>query len=168
MRNLAFIVLAVFLALAPALASGEECRKAEAAKHMAHAGKKCDMAAGDCKKAMEEARKGGWLGLEIETAESDGSLVIEKVVPGSPAERAGFRPGDVLLAVNGITYSDENQDKLKAIRQSLKPGTTANYNVSRKGTQQTLTATLGSMPEAVYTAWVSEHMKEHTEVASAK
>ena len=168
MRFLAFVLLAVVLAVAPAMAGGAECQKADAAKNVAHADKPCDMSSADCKKAMDEARKGGWLGLQIEMAEADGSMVIEKVVPGSPAEKAGFRMGDVLLAVNGVTYSEENKDKLKAVKKTLKPGTAASYNVQRGGSQQTLTATLGSMPDDVYTAWVNEHMKEHTEVASAK
>lgn len=168
MRHLAFVLLAVVLALAPAMAGGPECQKADAAKNMAHAGKKCDMSAADCKKMMEEARKNGWLGLQIETAEADGSMVIEKVVSGSPAEKAGFRAGDVLLAVNGITFSDQNKEKLSAVKKTLKPGTTASYNVKRGNSQQTLTATLGTMPDDVYTAMVEEHMKEHTEVASAK
>lgn len=168
MRLVLFALLAVVLTIAPALAGGPECQKADAAKHVAHADKKCDMTAADCKTAMDQARKSGWLGLKIEPSEADGSMVISEVVAGSPAEKAGFRSGDVLLAVNGVTYGDENKDKLKAIKKTLKPGTTASYNVQRDGKQQTLTATLGTMPDEVYTAWVNEHMKEHTEVASAK
>ena len=168
MRLVMFALLAVILTIAPALAGGPECQKADAAKNVAHAHKKCDMSTADCKSAMEQAKNSGWLGLKIEPAENDGALVISEVVAGSPAEKAGFQAGDVLLAVNGVTYGDENKDKLKAMKKTLKPGTTASYNVQRGSKQQTLTATLGTMPEEVYTAWVSEHMKEHTEVASAK
>ena len=39
-------------------------------------------------------------------------------------------------------------------------------DVRRNGKEQNLTATLGTMPDDVYTAWVDKHMKEHTEVAS--
>jgi C-terminal processing protease CtpA/Prc len=168
MKMVTFVVLAVALAIAPVVAGGPDCQKAEAAKNVAHSHKKCDMAAADCKTMMETAKKNGWLGLKIEPSENDGALLISEVVKGSPAEKAGFQAGDVLLAVNGVTYSDENESKLKALKKSLTPGTTASYNVQRDGKQQTLTATLGRMPDEVYTAWVSEHMKEHAEIASAK
>ena len=167
MRTVVFAILALVLALGPAMAGGEDCHKADAAKNVAHASKKCDMSAADCKKMMADARNSGWLGLSLDKSDADGALVVEKVVPGSPAEKAGFRSGDVLLAVNGITYGEENHDKLKAMKKTLKPGSAASYNVLRAGKQQTLSATLGTMPEEVFTAWVSEHMKEHAEIASA-
>lgn len=40
-----------------------------------------------------------WLGLVL--AKTDGPLAIAEVPPGSPAERAGLRVGDVVAAVNG-------------------------------------------------------------------
>jgi len=170
MRLVTFVVLAAALAIAPVVAGGPDCQKADAAKNVAaHSHKKCDMSAADCKAMMETARKNGWLGLKIEPSEDDGALLITEVVKGSPAEKAGFKSGDVLLAVDGVTYSDENESKLKALKKTLTPGTTASYNVQRDGKQHTLTATLGKMPEEVYTAWVNEHMKEdHAEIASAK
>jgi S1-C subfamily serine protease len=168
MRLVTFVVLAAALTIAPVVAGGPDCHKADAAKNVASAHKKCDMSAADCKSMMETAKKNGWLGLKLEPSEDDGALVITDVVKSSPAEKAGFKAGDVLLAVNGVTYSDENESKLKALKKTLTPGATASYNVQRDGKQQTLTATLGTMPTEVYTAWVNEHMKEHAEIASAK
>jgi S1-C subfamily serine protease len=150
--------------MGPVVAGGPDCAKAEAEKNVAQAHKKCDMAAADCKQMMAEARNAGWLGLKLDA--SDGEMVVTEVVAGSPAEKAGFRAGDALLAVNGVTYAEENHAKLKEMKKTLKPGSTASYNVRRGAAQQTLTATLGTMPEEVYTAWVSEHMKDHAEVAS--
>ena len=36
------------------------------------------------------------------TAQADATTTVGYVMPGEPAERAGFLPGDVILAVNGV------------------------------------------------------------------
>jgi S1-C subfamily serine protease len=41
----------------------------------------------------------GWLGIELEREQ--GGIVVKGVVPDSPAERAGVRPGDRVVAVDG-------------------------------------------------------------------
>jgi S1-C subfamily serine protease len=45
-----------------------------------------------------------WLGLN--THEVDGRLVVGRVTPGAPAERAGVRKGDIIIGVNGETAKD--------------------------------------------------------------
>ena len=45
-----------------------------------------------------------WLGLT--TNEVDGELVIARVIPGSPAEQAGVRAGDVVVGVDGERPTD--------------------------------------------------------------
>lgn len=170
-RTLKLLVPLAALALAlPVLAGGPECEKsakaAQLAKSEKAAGKHCTYSKEECAKHMVEARNNGWLGLMLDQDEA-GAMTITEVVAGSPAEKAGFKPGDVFFAVNGVEYSDANKDKLKAIKATLKPGATATYTVKRAGSSKDLTATLGTMPDAVYDAWVAKHMKEeHTAVAS--
>jgi S1-C subfamily serine protease len=45
-----------------------------------------------------------WLGLN--TNNVDGRLVVSRVTPGAPAEKAGMRKGDVIVGVNGETAKD--------------------------------------------------------------
>ena len=55
------------------------------------------------------ARNGGYLGIFVrETA--PGTIVVGRVHPGSGAEAAGLKPGDVIEAVNGLRL--ENADEL--------------------------------------------------------
>jgi serine protease Do len=48
-----------------------------------------------------------WVGLEVEGAramrewKSQGGVVVASVAPGGPSDRAGLRPGDVLIEANG-------------------------------------------------------------------
>jgi S1-C subfamily serine protease len=45
-----------------------------------------------------------WLGLS--TSDVDGRLIVSRVAPGAPAEKAGVRKGDVIVGVAGETPKD--------------------------------------------------------------
>jgi putative serine protease PepD len=79
------------------------------------------------------------LGLDIEK----GALVRD-VTPGSPAENAGIRPGDVVTRLDGkdITTSD---DLVAAVR-GHKPGDAVEVTVNRQGETRTVKVELGSRP----------------------
>jgi C-terminal processing protease CtpA/Prc len=157
--------LAFCLVATAALAGGADCAKADKA-NMAKKGD-CTMSAEDCQKAFAESKNRGWLGIEGENAEGGGWLV-KNVVPGSPAAAAGFKSGDVLYALNGVTINEANHDKIKAIKKDLKPGSQVTYTVKRGDSETRLAATLGTMPDKVYQTMVAEHMKEHEAVATAR
>lgn len=157
--------LAMFALANAALAGGPDCEKH--AKNAAYAANKegCTASKDDCAKHMQEARNNGWLGIQYDSTD-DGTSVIESVVKGSPAEKAGFRSGDVLFALNGIEINEANKAQVKSTWKSLKPGSNVTYTVKRDGQAKDLTATLGKMPEDVYRAMVDGHMKEHVDVAA--
>jgi S1-C subfamily serine protease len=156
--------LVMSLVTTAALAGGAECHKAEQA-NMAKNAKHCTMSAEDCKKEMAQAKTRGWLGIDADVTE-EGAWLVKSVVPNSPASTAGMQTGDVLYALNGVTINEANHDKIYAIKKDLKPGSAVTYTVKRGDKQTQLAVTLGTMPDKVYQAMVTEHMKEHDEVAS--
>jgi serine protease Do len=77
-----------------------------------------------------------------------GALVAQ-VEKGSPAEKAGIRPGDVLLGINGRTV--ERSAEIPPLVAAVKPGTKATLDVWRDGKKQSLSVTVGEL-EAEKTA----------------
>ncbi len=137
-----FLSLTVLVAFASvALAGGEKCAQ-EAKEHR--------------EKMTAEFKQKGWLGIETEKA-ADGRYAVAAVEAGSPAEAAGFRAGDVLLALNGTDLYAEDKTALKKAKSALRPGSEVEYTVERAGEKAWLTATLAPVPEAVLARWLDEH-----------
>jgi len=63
--------------------------------------------------------------------ESPDGALIASVDPGSPADKAGLKPGDVVLAFNGQPVDDPN--KLPRLVAATKPGTGATLKIWRDG-----------------------------------
>jgi Do/DeqQ family serine protease len=99
----------------------------------------------------------GWVGVEIqditpELAESFGfgdtrGALISGVLRGSPAEKGGIRPGDVLTAVDGQAVRDPRA-MLDAVA-ALPPGRSAQFRVRRGSQEVELTVNVGRRPTPV-------------------
>ncbi|MES2319784.1 MAG: Do family serine endopeptidase [Pseudomonadota bacterium] len=98
----------------------------------------------------------GWIGIETqditpELAESfglakDKGAIVAGVVRGGPADRAGMRPGDILLAVAGQPVAS-TAETLNLIAQ-LAPGRKATMTVMRKNRETALDVNVGKRPRA--------------------
>lgn len=81
----------------------------------------------------------GWIGVEPqdvtpEIAESFGlqqksGAIVAGVLQGGPADKAGIRPGDILVSVNGEDIGDTT--KLLNVVAQIKPGATAKVQIGR-------------------------------------
>ena len=139
----------------PALAGGEH--------------KKCPYPTQDCLDKMATKMKdSGWVGIEMDVDEETGVMTIKKVVPGSPAEAAGIQVGDVLYALNGVTFGKENEEALMKVKKEWKPGQTVTYTLKRNGLDKRVDVTLAPMPADVLAAWIGNHMLEHVSMDMAK
>jgi serine protease Do len=84
------------------------------------------------------------LAKEFKLKEPTGALVGE-VVSDGPADKAGFKNGDVVLEYNGKKVPDSRRFRLTVAE--TKPGSTVTLKVLREGKEKSLTATLGEMPK---------------------
>jgi serine protease Do len=73
-----------------------------------------------------------------------GALIAD-VVKDSPADKAGLKPGDVVVALNGKPVQDNNQ--LTRDVGVIPPGQQVHLDVVREGKQRTVTAKLGPRPD---------------------
>jgi serine protease Do len=97
----------------------------------------------------------GWLGVVIqeitpEIAETIGvkeGILISQVAPGSPAEKAGLKVGDIIVAVDGEKVREVRDLQFKIMKTP--PGTEVTLTIIRRGKEQTIKAKVGEMPEEV-------------------
>jgi C-terminal processing protease CtpA/Prc len=72
----------------------------------------------------------GWVGIQMDTDEKSHLMKITKVVPGSPAEKAGFHEGDLLVSVNGAKFADNTEEKCvtcEKTKDTFTPGSKVSF-----------------------------------------
>ncbi len=96
----------------------------------------------------------GWIGVGVqevtkELAESfkllkAGGVLISQVERGGPADKAGVKPGDILLAVNDNPVADSTG--MLNLIASLQPGQLAKLKLAREQAETDVTVTVGRRP----------------------
>lgn len=84
-------------------------------------------------RTLDEAAEGAYDGLGLEVFQNpDRTLTVISPIDGTPAARAGIRPGDTILRIDGEPLNAENVD---AAVESMRgePGTTIQLTVARDG-----------------------------------
>ncbi len=124
---------------------------------------KCSKSTQECLDMMaNHMKESGWVGVELETDEGTGAYAVLRVIQDSPAEGAGIQVGDVLFAMNGIQFSEENHEALGKMKKELKAGDSVKYTIKRDGYDRKVSVTLAPMPADVLARFVGQHMLEHT------
>jgi carboxyl-terminal processing protease len=76
--------------------------------------------------------EGNFVGLGVELKSIENALLIVKTITGSPAERAGIRSGDRIVAVDGRTVQELSTDQAANMLQGQE-GTTVQVTITSPG-----------------------------------
>jgi predicted metalloprotease with PDZ domain len=129
---------------------------------------KCTKSTQECLDYMVKSLKDrGWIGVEVDN--ETGQLMIAKVMADSPAKEVGLQKGDVLMAVNGVAYSEENNEKLAELKKAMMPGKTFTFTFLKAGkSEKDIDITLDKLPDDVLAQWIGKHMLEHAGAEQAE
>jgi serine protease Do len=121
----------------------------------------------------------GWLGIEIwdltpELAESfgykgAGGVLVNKVMPGTPAEKAGLKDGDIIVTFDGkpVTAPEELQRAVAATKPEARTAAT----IWREGKEMDIRITIGNQAAAekeVSANWLGISVKDLPADAAAQ
>ena len=97
----------------------------------------------------------GWIGVEVDDLSPEladsfrlpdaKGVLIAGIVRGGPADRAGVRPGDVLVEVNGKAVP--NPSTMLNVVAAVKPGSVATLKLLRNGNALAVKLTVGKRPK---------------------
>lgn len=107
----------------------------------------------------------GWLGVQIQPIGRDladglglkdarGALV-NQIQPDTPAAKAGLKPGDAIVAVDGRPV--KNPRDLARLVAGFDPGSKVKLTVSRDGKERQVDVELGRLPDDAKLAAAGEH-----------
>jgi len=93
----------------------------------------------------------GWFGMRLHTVSRDSEGVISSlgvcsVLPGSPAENAGIRPRDVIVALNEQPIHFPNEKDVMYWFASQRPGARVTLLIERAGRRLRVVVKVGEAP----------------------
>jgi Do/DeqQ family serine protease len=96
----------------------------------------------------------GWLGVSIQPLTSelaksfgvgaDEGILVSQVMPGSPAEKAGLKTGDLIIGMDGKPVKDPRQ--LQRVIAEAEIGKTLEVTILREKEKRTVKIQVGEMP----------------------
>ncbi len=103
-----------------------------------------------------------WLGIGMQAltpelknfwnVPADGGVIIDRIYPKSPAEKAGLKIKDVIIAYNDKPLEIDREEELNRMRELVlqtPPGSTVQLKIFRNGKLKTKTITLSPAPRAI-------------------
>ncbi|WML42205.1 S41 family peptidase [Neobacillus sp. OS1-2] len=89
-------------------------------------------------KSFHSSISSSFEGIGAEIQEKEGHIIIVSPIKGSPAEKAGLKPNDVVVTVNGKSIQGMNSTQAVTLIRGKK-GTKVELTIQRPGTDATMT-----------------------------
>ena len=109
----------------------------------------------NCRREETPTPSKPWEGIETAKNDSDDRAKIRNIIPGSPAETAGFERDDVIFAVDSRAV--DSSDSFTKEIAAHKPGDTVKITVLRLGEFKEFPVMLAANPYPTYTLKPMEH-----------
>lgn len=127
---------------------------------------KCSASAQECERAIRQMLSGRrYLGAQL--MELNPGLAVKAVVEDGPAFRAGLRPGDRLMAVNGDTTRDASIKDFKNILTLAKETGVLWIIVQRRGILKHIEVRMEPYTKAQIDKIVAQHLAEFHNLTAA-
>lgn len=107
----------------------------------------------------------GWLGVMIQSVtpemakafklDDDKGALVADVTPDGPADKAGMKRGDVIVAFNGQTIKDSNE--LPGVVAITEVGSRADVKIIRDGHEKEITVKIGELEDQTVVASAEEN-----------
>jgi S1-C subfamily serine protease len=117
---------------------------------------KCPLPLDSCIVRFGRMHERPWLGVVLHLDSLSGHDMIDSVVVGTPAFKAGFKRGDVLQTIDDRPALDY----FLATKAGWKDGDTVHATVLRNGHDKSLPFRAQHIPEELFARIVGEHMIE--------
>ncbi len=92
-------------------------------------------------KVLQDDTRGQFAGIGVEVDFRNDRVTVISPIDGSPAQRAGIRPGDVIVSIDGQAVDGKNASDLVKLMRGA-PGTSVRVAVRRTGNDGLLTFTV--------------------------
>jgi C-terminal processing protease CtpA/Prc len=131
--------------------------------------RKCANPPAECEREIRAMLDGkpGPLGFHIERAKKGNGVVVAAVTPDTPAEKAGLKAGDRLLALDNHDVSKASMAEIRRIREKVmaekekEPGAgKIVITVNRVGTFRRLSLRIEKMSKAQIDKIVAAHLRD--------
>ncbi len=111
---------------------------------------------------VSDNMNGSYYGLGLETIQIDDTVIVVRVLPGSPAEKSGIQRFDKITAIDTIQITGKNGYTIDKIREMMKAKKTAfRLGILRKN-NKSLTVSIKADKIKVYNADVHAKIDETT------
>lgn len=129
---------------------------------------KCNGTARECEQSIRQLVSGRrYFGATVQ--DRNPGLIVNSVHPNSPAERAGLRPADQLIAMNGKSLVKASGRELKQLIADARPTGRIWMIVSRRGAYMKLETRLEPYSKEQVAKMVAAHLAQtHTTTAGAQ